>query len=94
MTLVRLEPAAPRSRVKHSTTDPLGSLNNVYITFKIVTHFICMPMGSRLYITNPQLTIVTWPERKLKLFMYSFNLKYDILTPVQDNSKSNCEADP
>ena len=26
MTLVRLEPAAPRSRVKHSTTEPLRSL--------------------------------------------------------------------
>ena len=26
MTLVRLEPVAPRSRVKHSTTEPLRSL--------------------------------------------------------------------
>ena len=26
MTLVRLEPAAPQSRVKHSTTEPLRSL--------------------------------------------------------------------
>ena len=26
MTSVRLEPAAPRSRVKHSTTEPLRSL--------------------------------------------------------------------
>ena len=26
MTLVRLKPAAPRSRVKHSTTEPLRSL--------------------------------------------------------------------
>ena len=26
MTLVRLEPAAPRSRIKHSTTEPLRSL--------------------------------------------------------------------
>ena len=26
MTLVRLEPAVPRSRVKHSTTEPLRSL--------------------------------------------------------------------
>ena len=30
MTPVRLEPAAPRFRVKHSTTEPLRSLNNVY----------------------------------------------------------------
>ena len=27
MTLVRLEPAAPRFRVKHSTTEPLRSLS-------------------------------------------------------------------
>ena len=29
MTPVRLEPAAPRSRVKHSTTEPLRSLKFV-----------------------------------------------------------------
>ena len=29
MTPVRLKPAAPRSRVKHSTTEPLRSLNNI-----------------------------------------------------------------
>ena len=28
MTPVRLEPTAPRSRVKHSTTEPLRSLNS------------------------------------------------------------------
>ena len=28
MTPVRLEPAVPRSRVKHSTTEPLPSLNS------------------------------------------------------------------
>ena len=31
MTPVRLEPAAPRSRVKHSTTEPLRSLAAVVI---------------------------------------------------------------
>ena len=31
MTPVRLEPAAPRSRVKHSTTEPLHSLVIVVI---------------------------------------------------------------
>ena len=31
MTPVRLEPAAPRSRVKHSTTEPLRSLVIVVI---------------------------------------------------------------
>ena len=29
---VRLVPAAPRSRVKHSTTEPLRSLDKVWIT--------------------------------------------------------------
>ena len=29
MTPVRLEPAAPRSRVKHSTTEPLSFLSDV-----------------------------------------------------------------
>ena len=31
MTTVRLEPAALRSRVKHSTTEPLRSLSSFYI---------------------------------------------------------------
>ena len=34
MTQVRLEPAAPRSRVKHSTTESLRSIH------KLVTHFL------------------------------------------------------
>ena len=29
MTPVRLEPTAPRSRVKHSTTEPMRSLHDV-----------------------------------------------------------------
>ena len=35
VTPVRLEPAAPRARVKHSTTEPLRSLNNHYAQFEI-----------------------------------------------------------
>ena len=31
MTPVRLEPAAPRSRVKHSTTEPLCSLSYLFV---------------------------------------------------------------
>ena len=37
---VRLEPAIPRSKVKHSTTEPLGSLalnDNFYNTVPILT---------------------------------------------------------
>ena len=36
MTMVRLEPVAPPSRVKHSTTEPLCSL---YVTLKLATHY-------------------------------------------------------
>ena len=35
MTLVRLEPATPQSRVKHSTTEPLRSLE--WIEFAMQT---------------------------------------------------------
>ena len=31
VTLVRLEPAAPQSQIKHSTTEPLLSLKNIVI---------------------------------------------------------------
>ena len=31
VTTVRLEPAAPRSRVKHSTTEPLRSLVGAWV---------------------------------------------------------------
>ena len=34
---MRLEPAAPRSRVKHSTTEPLRSLNIVHMTLYILS---------------------------------------------------------
>ena len=34
MTLVRLEPAAPRSQVKHSTTEPLRSLRAISVHAK------------------------------------------------------------
>ena len=34
MTPVRLEPVAPRSRVKHSNTEPLRSLRIAYSTRK------------------------------------------------------------
>ena len=36
VTLVRLEPMAPRSKVKHSTTDPLCSLCYTCYLSKIV----------------------------------------------------------
>ena len=36
MTPVRLEPAALRSRVKHSTTEPLRSLIKIVIVLKLI----------------------------------------------------------
>ena len=41
MTPVRLEPAAPRSRVKHSTTEPLRSLTPRYNMDLDITQSCC-----------------------------------------------------
>ena len=38
---VRLEPAAPRSRVKHSTTEPLRSRSMKYMYINIDPYFHC-----------------------------------------------------
>ena len=40
VTPVRLEPAAPRSWVKHSTTEPLRSLNSLWKTFSTDFYYI------------------------------------------------------
>ena len=42
MMPVRLEPAAPRSRVKHSTTEPLCSLNHQTETAKSKLEMLVM----------------------------------------------------
>ena len=48
MTPVRLEPAAPGSRVKHSTTEPLRSLSAILVVMtsalvaKQVTGYKCI----------------------------------------------------
>ena len=39
--LVSLEPAAPRSRVKHSTTELLHDTGSVHYVHKVSLHFIC-----------------------------------------------------
>ena len=41
MTPVRLEPATPRSRVKHSTTEPLGSRNQVDMRIIVINVYNC-----------------------------------------------------
>ena len=50
MTPVRLEPAAPLSRVKHSTTEPLHVLQCV--EFKVQSYFALGPFPE---IMNPPL---------------------------------------
>ena len=44
MTPVRLEPAAPRPRAKHSTTEPLRSLTNFSKTFRM-----CVSVSRNLF---------------------------------------------
>ena len=70
MTQVRLEPAAPRSRVKHSTTEPLRSLNwTVIVTF--TDHLLCLialPFGAIFWIVNGDSGIY-WP---FTLFNFPF----------------------
>ena len=39
MTPVRLEPAGPRSQVKHSTTEPLHSLGAMQGTDDVKSHY-------------------------------------------------------
>ena len=43
MTPVRLDPAALRSRVKHSTTEPLRSLSLYLVTVTDLCLFLTMP---------------------------------------------------
>ena len=59
MTLVCLEPAAPRSRVKHSTNEPLRSLKQVlyggvgacYLpSFEGVPEFIILLISGRILL--------------------------------------------
>ena len=51
MTPVRLEPAASRSRVKHSTTEPLRSLNPIILDYPIHIGVICME-SSFMYLRS------------------------------------------
>ena len=42
MTPVRLKPAAPRSRVKHSTTEPLHSLHYIDPSDQVTKVMMCI----------------------------------------------------
>ena len=50
MTPVKLEPAAPRSQVKHSTSEPLRSLSIASIPFEI--HCILVLFDRYIYISG------------------------------------------
>ena len=54
MTLVRLEPAAPQSQVKHSTTEPLRSPKSSAIFFKNLVNisYIYAKVVIKLYYVN------------------------------------------
>ena len=71
MTLVRLKPAAPQSRVKHSATEPLRSLNTLYhdtkvmhkVTKKLIrmqTVYILLLMGTLTYLPEFRITGLTF----------------------------------
>ena len=69
MTPVRLEPAAPRSRVKHSTTEPLRSLSFIYRKVndrKRSMSMIISLYGSTLIISNVQFSVFV--EAFLQIF--------------------------
>ena len=61
---VRLEPAAPRSRVKHSTTEPLRSLKN----FDVMTRVV-MLLGS----------CKKFPHARIKPLLHKLVLDHDII---------------
>ena len=56
MTPVRLEPAAPRSRVKHSTTEPLRSHCSKISSDKIP--IIMLILGSKAIAVNAKIPII------------------------------------
>ena len=65
VTPVRLEPATPRSRVKHSTTEPLGSL------LDILWHFIWVftDCQSLQVPVSRMKMVMTFPFKKVKIQM-------------------------
>ena len=77
VTLVRLEPAAPRSRVKHSTTEPLRSLSSSLSFLKIVT-------ALKGHNSLPQ-----WSELcPLRVVRYSMTMTVTLLKPVHSSLRT------
>ena len=68
VTLVRLEPTAPRSRVKHSTTEPLRSHND--FKWGIVSRFL------NIGPNKPEYTIIRLLLDLIKALFYMLNILY------------------
>ena len=68
---VRLEPTAPRSRIKHSTTEPLHSLFIVVYRTHVLHRQLLSSDDNLFYFPEPILTklhrVVLWATLQLKL---------------------------
>ena len=72
MTPVRLEPAAPRSRVKHSTTEPLRSrivVDFLSIVTPIVGVCYCSMFCCTLLYVHSSIAIILIGKRKLVVLL-------------------------
>ena len=85
MTPVRLEPAALRSRVKHSTTEPLRSL--LQLTAKRNTVEICKKC---IFSVNPEIwgclksyQLFTWASKLSFVFKYKLQKSWRIILARQ-----------
>ena len=58
MTPVRLEPAAPRSGVKHSTTEPLRSLDFVFYDIHSAYRFFLCISNAKYYIKSDKIFLL------------------------------------
>ena len=83
MTPVRLEPAAPRSRVKHSTTEPLRSLNSQR---SVLMHGVALPPVIVLLNTLADIKL-----RKFSYFGY-MNTIITLCTSVDPDLEASPEA--
>ena len=77
MTPVRLEPVAPQSRVKHSTTEPLCS--HIYVWLKKEFE-IFHTIGAYITFIN------TWIMMVLHLYSYLMNLQNIDPTQIEEAS--------
>ena len=80
MTPLRLEPATPRSRVKHSTTEPLHSHCDLSFNLYLATFFV-LNMLSGFYVC----CISSGALQKLRLdfVMKANNMNPDLTAPKE-----------